>query len=93
MKNLFVKAKEAVSSIKTKAVVMATSAVSALTVTALASVESSSPSVVVTEEMLQPVINGVTGNVSVILPVGIIIFGILLGIGFVPKIIKKFAKG
>lgn len=47
-------------------------------------------SVAVTSEMLKPLVDGVTGNIAVILPVGITIFAILLGISLIPKIIHKF---
>ena len=48
--------------------------------------------VVVTASMLAPVTDAVTSNLSVILPVGITIMAILLGVTFIPKIVKKFAK-
>lgn len=46
--------------------------------------------VAITSDMLSPLVDGVTANIGVILPVGIAIFAILLGISLVPKIIKKF---
>lgn len=50
-------------------------------------------SVVVTSDMLKPVIDAITSNIGIILPVGIILFGIMLGIGLVPRIFKKFSSG
>lgn len=50
-------------------------------------------SVVVTTDMLTPIVDAVTANVRVILPVGLVIFGILLGIGLIRGILKKFAPG
>lgn len=48
--------------------------------------------VAITSAMLNPVVDGVSGNVAVIVPVGIIIFAILLGVSMIPAILKKFAK-
>jgi hypothetical protein len=48
--------------------------------------------VAITTEMLSPIIDAVTANIGVILPVGIAIFGILIGVSLVPKLIKKFSK-
>lgn len=51
-----------------------------------------STGVAITEAMLKPVVDGMAANVAVIVPVGIIIFSILLGVGMIPAIIKKFAN-
>lgn len=50
----------------------------------------SSGDVGITADMLKPVVDGIKANLNVIIPVGIVIFGIMLGIMLVPKIIKKF---
>ena len=50
-------------------------------------------SATITEAMLQPLIDGVTANVGVILPVGLGLFAIFIGINLVPKLIKKFTQG
>lgn len=42
---------------------------------------------------LQPILNVVTDNIGVILPFGVGITAILIGVGFVPRLIKKFSKG
>ena len=47
-------------------------------------------SVAVTSSMLQPIVTAVTENIAVILPVGITIFGIFIGLKLVPRIISKF---
>lgn len=47
-------------------------------------------SAVVTSEMLQPVVDTITANVAVLLPVGLGILAIMLGIALVPRIIWKF---
>ena len=41
--------------------------------------------------LLQPIIDSVGQNIATILPVGIGIFAILIGIGLIPRLIKKFA--
>ncbi len=46
--------------------------------------------VAITTDMLRPIVNAVSANIGVILPIGIILFGILLGVTLVPKVIKKF---
>lgn len=61
-------------------------------VTAFASPPSDVPGVAITTEMLAPITDAVTANIGVILPVGIAIFGILIGVGLIPTIISKFAK-
>lgn len=45
---------------------------------------------VVTSEMLQPLITMIQNNTAVLLPVGITILGIIVGIGLIPRIIYKF---
>lgn len=44
----------------------------------------------VTSEMVQSVVTTVTDNATVILPAGMTLLGISLGISWIPKIIKKF---
>jgi hypothetical protein len=51
-----------------------------------------STSAAINESMLQPLIDGVTANVGVILPVGLGLFAIFLGINLIPKLIKKFTS-
>lgn len=45
---------------------------------------------VVTSDMLQSVVSVVSDNVAVILPAGMTLLGISLGISWIPKIIKQF---
>lgn len=47
-------------------------------------------SVVVTGAMLEPITTAITSNLGVLLPVGIAIMGIMLGISLIPRIIYKF---
>ena len=49
--------------------------------------------VAVTKEMLEPVLTGLKDNLAVIIPVGIAIFAIMIGIRFVPRIFKMFTRG
>lgn len=70
------------------AVPFATGAVSALS--ALPAFAAESSTVVITDAMLQPVVTTITANAGVLIPVGITIMGILVGIGLIPRIIYKF---
>ena len=44
----------------------------------------------VTAAMLQPVTDAITNNLGVLLPVGITIMAILIGVSLIPRIIYKF---
>lgn len=45
---------------------------------------------VITSNMLKPITEAVTSNLSTLLPVGIGIMGIMLGVSLIPRIIYKF---
>lgn len=45
---------------------------------------------VVTSSMLEPVVDTIMANVTVLLPVGLGILAIMLGISLIPRIIYKF---
>jgi hypothetical protein len=45
---------------------------------------------VVTNTMLEPLIDTIMANVTVLLPVGLGILAIMLGIALIPRIIWKF---
>lgn len=64
-------------------VAMSTSSVSAAAADSL-------PQVAVTEDMLSPLVDGVVSNIAVILPIGIALLAIFLGIKLIPKIIGYF---
>lgn len=49
-----------------------------------------SPLVNVTSDMLSPITNSITSNMGVLLPVGITIMAILIGVSLIPRIIYKF---
>lgn len=44
----------------------------------------------ITAEMLQPIVTTITENLGTLLPVGITIMGIMLGVRLIPRIIYKF---
>ncbi len=53
---------------------------------------SSLPSISITTDMLTPLVEGVVANVGVILPVGLGLFAIFLGIRIIPGLISRFVK-
>lgn len=48
------------------------------------------PTIAITTDMLLPLVEGVIANIGVILPVGIGLFSIFLGIKIVPGLISRF---
>ena len=48
------------------------------------------PTIAITEEMLKPLVEGVVANVGVILPIGLGLFTIFLGIRIIPGLISRF---
>lgn len=44
----------------------------------------------VTSTMLEPITDAITSNLAVLLPVGITIMGVLIGVALIPRIIYKF---
>lgn len=48
--------------------------------------------VAITETMLEPVVDSIVANIGVILPIAVVLFGIMIGIGLVPKILSKFTN-
>lgn len=44
----------------------------------------------VTADMLAPITNSITSNLTVLLPVGITIMAVLIGVSLIPRIIYKF---
>lgn len=44
----------------------------------------------VTSEMLEPISQAITGNLGVLLPVGITIMAVMIGVALIPRIIYKF---
>lgn len=44
----------------------------------------------ITAEMLAPITETLTSNVGVLVPVGITIMGIMIGVSLIPRIVYKF---
>ena len=53
---------------------------------------SSLPTVAITTDMLTPLVEGVVSNIGVILPVGLGLFAIMLGIRIIPGLITRFIR-
>jgi len=47
-------------------------------------------SVVITSAMLDPITSAITDNLDVLLPTGIGIMAVMLGVSLIPRIIYKF---
>lgn len=47
-------------------------------------------SVVVTSAMLNPITTAITGNLDVLLPVGLGIMAVMIGVSLIPRIVYKF---
>jgi len=45
---------------------------------------------IITSGMLQPITDTIAGNMTTLLPVGIGIMGIMIGVSLIPRIIYKF---
>ncbi len=96
------KVKGAICSLKDKAnlklmALPAAGTIAALssTVTAFAvdeTTETTFPTVSITNEMLAPLVQGVVDNISAILPVGLGLFAIFLGIRIIPGLLSRFAR-
>ena len=50
------------------------------------------PTLSITEEILEPLIQGVIANVTVILPIGLGLMAIFLGIRIIPGLISRFTR-
>lgn len=46
----------------------------------------------ITAEMLKPLTDGITGNMAVIVPVGLTIMAAFIGIKMIPKVVGWFIK-
>lgn len=44
----------------------------------------------VTAAMLEPITDSITSNLGVLLPVGITIMAVLIGVALIPRIVYKF---
>ncbi len=43
-----------------------------------------------TAELLQPIVDTVTANITTILPIGLSVMGAIVGVSLIPRIIYKF---
>lgn len=50
------------------------------------------PSFSITTEMLTPLVEGIMANITVILPVGLGLFAIFLGIRILPGLVSRFIR-
>ena len=48
------------------------------------------PAIAITSDQLQPIVDTLTANLNVLLPVGITIMGIMIGVSLIPRIVYKF---
>lgn len=46
--------------------------------------------VAITASMLAPITDALTGNLGVLLPVGVTIMGVMIGVSLIPRIVYKF---
>jgi hypothetical protein len=53
---------------------------------------SSEPAAAITTDMLTGLVDGIKANVAVILPVGIGLMAVMLGVYLVPALLKRFMK-
>lgn len=44
----------------------------------------------ITAELVQPVVTAITSGVSTLVPIGLSIMAVFIGIGLIPRIIYKF---
>lgn len=51
------------------------------------------PQINITTQMLAPLVEGIVSNVNVVLPVGLGIMGLMLGIRIVPSLLRRFTGG
>ena len=51
------------------------------------------PQINITTQMLTPLVEGIVSNVIVVLPVGLGIMGLMLGIRIIPSLLRRFTGG
>lgn len=44
----------------------------------------------ITEELVAPITNAINSGLSTLVPIGLTIMGVMIGIGLIPRIIYKF---
>ena len=50
------------------------------------------PTLSITEEMLEPLVQGVVANISVLLPIGLSLMTLFLGIRIIPGLLSRFMR-
>ncbi len=50
------------------------------------------PTIAITQDMLTPLVQGVVDNIAVVLPMGLGLFAIFLGIRIIPSLVSRFAR-
>lgn len=84
--------KNIATSLKTRAAMVGVPATLALGTCTAFAVDAPLPTIAITQEMLTPLVDGVISNIGVVLPIGIGLFAIMLGVKLVPRIIGWFIK-
>ena len=74
------------------AIAVMTSAATPDAIAVMTSATTPLPTLSITEEMLEPLIQGVIANVTVILPIGLGLMAIFLGIRIIPGLISRFTR-
>lgn len=95
--NIFSGAKTAVQSAKFRVapVVCGVAGTTALTAVSCFAAEGDTntlPTFTITQDMLTPVVTGITSNIGVILPVGLALFAIIIGIRLIPGMLSSFVR-
>lgn len=72
--------------------VAASSSVMAFAVEETGGAAASLPNLAITTDMLSPLVEGVMANVQVVLPVGLGLFAIFLGIRVIPGLVSRFVR-
>ena len=47
----------------------------------------------ITPEMLEPVVDSVVANIGVALPIGMTLFGVIIGISVIVRLISRMVRG
>ena len=50
------------------------------------------PTIAITQDMLTPLVQGVVDNIAVVLPMGLGLFAIFLGIRVIPSLVSRVAR-
>lgn len=56
----------------------------------LQTLATASTNIAITADMLKPITDTLTSNLEVLIPVGVSIMGVMIGVGLIPRIVYKF---